>query len=217
MAPFHSAVNLRALLADAGIDTSNLNLRTTGPATHIYVNLQGRESGGTVTTAEYETLIEQVAAALRNARDPNPYYNARRIRLFTHVWVRPLSCGQPGFCTDENIGQDSGDVFALMAEGYNFDGTQSPVVPRLGDTSEVSAVYSVPNFYGAHGHDSALRSMSAILYAAGPSLKQGEEIRKVRNIDIAPTVMKILGVEPADTADGQVIKAILKSHDEDDD
>ncbi|MGH8490954.1 MAG: alkaline phosphatase family protein, partial [Gammaproteobacteria bacterium] len=139
------------------------------------------------------------------------------IRLFTHVWMRPLSCGQPGFCTDENIGQDSGDVFALMAEGYNFDGTQFPVVARLGDTVAATPVHSVPNFYGAHGHDSALRSMSAILYAAGPSLKQGKEIRKVRNIDMAPTVMKILDVEPAVTVDGKVIRKILESHDEDDD
>lgn len=213
MAPFHSAVNLAALLASAGIDTSNLNLRTTGPATHIYVNLQGRESGGTVSTAEYEALIQRIASALRNASDPNPYYNSRGIRLFTHVWMRPLSCGQPGFCTDENIGQDSGDVFALMAEGYNFDGTQTPVVARLGDTAGATPVYSVPNFYGAHGHDSTLRSMSAILYAAGPSLKRGKEIRKVRNIDIAPTVMKILGVEPADTVDGKIIRRVLKWDD----
>jgi len=217
MAPFHSAVNIGALLVNAGIDTSKLNLRTTGPATHIYVNLQGRESDGTVTAAEYETLIQQIAGALRNASDTNPSYNPRRIRLFTHVWMRPLSCGQPGFCTDENIGQDSGDVFALMAEGYNFDGTQSPVVARLGDTAAATPVHSVPNFYGAHGRDSALRSMSAIFYAAGPSLKQGKEIRKVRNIDIAPTVMKILDVEPAVTVDGEVIRKILKSHDEDDD
>lgn len=130
--------------------------------------------------------------------------------------MRPLSCGQPGFCTDENIGQDSGDVFALMAEGYNFDGTQSPVIARLGDTAAATLAYSVPNFYGAHGHDSALRSMSAILYAAGPSLKQGKKIRKVRNIDIVPTVMKILGVEPAVTVDGKIIQKILRSgHDDD--
>ncbi|MGH8532995.1 MAG: hypothetical protein ACREV1_09800 [Gammaproteobacteria bacterium] len=44
-------------------------------------------------------------------------------------------------------------------------------------------------------------------------LKEGTEIRKVRNIDIAPTVMKILNVEPAVTVDGKVIRKILKSQD----
>jgi hypothetical protein len=120
-------------------------------------------------------------------------------------------CGQPGFCVDDNIGQDSGDVVALMAEGYNFDGTQSPVVRRLGDDPSVtSVVYSVPNFYGAHGHDSNLRSMSAIMYAAGPNLRHGRRLSRIRNIDIAPTVMEMLGVESADTVDGRVIPNVFR-------
>ena len=51
--------------------------------------------------------------------------------------------------------------------------------------------------------------MSAILYAAGPNLKQGKKIETVRNIDIAPTVLAILGVPPAATVDGRVIRRIL--------
>jgi len=51
--------------------------------------------------------------------------------------------------------------------------------------------------------------MSAILYAAGPSLKRGKKIDTVRNIDIAPTVLAILGVPPAATVDGRMIRRIL--------
>ena len=212
MAPFHTAVRLDTLLAKAGIDTGLLNIRTTGPVTNIYINLEGREAGGTVTPAAYQTLVESIAEALREATDPNPTYNPTAAPLFTSVRTRPVACGQPGFCTNAHIGQDSGDVVALMAEGYNFDGTQTPMVSRLGDTDpSVTTVYSVPNFYGAHGHDSTLPSMSAILYAAGPSLQQGRRIRRVRNIDIAPTVLQILGVEPAPTVDGTVIPNILRT------
>jgi arylsulfatase A-like enzyme len=71
-------------------------------------------------------------------------------------------------------------------------------------------VYSVPNFYGAHGHNSTLPSMSAILYAAGPSIKQRKQLPVVYNIDIAPTVLEILGVTPADTVDGAVIERVLR-------
>jgi arylsulfatase A-like enzyme len=70
-------------------------------------------------------------------------------------------------------------------------------------------VYSVPNFYGAHGHNSNLQSMSAIFYAAGPSLKQGRKVDVLRNIDVAPTVMEILDVPAAPTVDGEVIPKIL--------
>jgi predicted AlkP superfamily pyrophosphatase or phosphodiesterase len=212
MAPFHTAVSALNLLRNAGVDVANLAIRTTGPAVNVYVNLQGREAGGTVAPSDYAGLVQQVAGVLREAVDPNRFYNPHAGRLFSHVWTRPLGCGNPGFCTDENIGQDTGDVLALMVEGYNFDGTQNPGVPRLGDSPFDAArtVYSVPNFYGAHGHDPRLPSMSAILYAAGPALKQGRKLRSVHNIDIAPTVMRILGVEPAATVDGHVLLKILR-------
>jgi Type I phosphodiesterase / nucleotide pyrophosphatase len=212
MAPFHTAVSLRNLLLGAGVDLSALGLRTTGPSANVYVNLQGREAGGTVAPADFAARVEQAAAALRGAVDPNSFYNPAARRLFSHVWTRPHDCGAPGFCTDENIGQDTGDVLALMVEGYNFDGTQSPGVARLGDAAfdPAATVYSVPNFYGAHGHDSALRSMSAILYAAGPNIRQGKKLGVVHNIDIAPTVLEILGVVPAATVDGEALLTILR-------
>jgi predicted AlkP superfamily pyrophosphatase or phosphodiesterase len=211
MAPFHTAVQLANLLANAGIDTGALAVRTNGPAANIYVNLAGRESGGTVAPGDYRNLVERIAAALGAAADPNGFYNPSAGALFSHVWTRPGDCGKPGFCTDDRVGQDSGDVVALLAEGYNFDGTQAPPVARLGDAPEATRIYSVPNFYGAHGHDSDLQSMSAILYAAGPSLKRGEALQTVRNIDLAPTILEILGVAPAATVDGRVICAILKN------
>jgi len=102
------------------------------------------------------------------------------------VWARPNDCGRPGFCTDATIGQDTGDVLALLDEGYNFDGAQSPTVaPRLGDPTPLASPYSIPNFFGAHGHDSSLPSMSAILFAAGPSFKQGNHRGVVHSIDVA--------------------------------
>jgi hypothetical protein len=164
-----------------------------------------------VSPSQYPALVADIARVLGAAADPRPFFNPGARRLFSHVFTRPAGCGQPGFCTDNVIGQDSGDILALMREGYNFDGIQSPGVARLGEPAFEAAatVYSVPNFYGAHGHDSKLRSMSAILYAAGPNLKQGKKIETVRNIDIAPTVLAILGVPPAATVDGRVISRIL--------
>jgi hypothetical protein len=213
MAPFHTAVSLRNLLANAGVNVNLLGIRTTGPAANIYVNLQGREAGGTVPPAGYAALVAQVATALRAAKDPHGFYNPGSTPLFSDVLTRPNACGFPGFCVDDDFGQDSGDVIALMIEGYNFDGTQSPGVARLGEApfNAATTVYSVPNFYGAHGHNSSLQSMSAIFYAAGPRLKQGRKVDVLHNIDVAPTVMEILDVPPAPTVDGAVIPKILET------
>ena len=79
--------------------------------------------------------------------------------IFDKIYRRPVSDSNDssfGLETNEFIGQDSGDVFALMKLGYNFDGTQNPVVQRLGDASSNSPFFSVPNFYGAHGYDPTL-------------------------------------------------------------
>jgi len=215
MAPFHTAVSLTNVLRNAGIDTSQLGIRTSGPAANIYVNLQGREAGGTVDPSTYASLVTQITAALKSAIDPNPTFNGslKNKLIFTDVESRPLNCAQGvGLCTNAKIGQDFGDVFALMAEGYNFDGLQSPGVARQGDPAfnTTTSVFSVPNFYGAHGHNSDLTSMSATFMAAGPRIAKHKTIGQVRNIDVAPTIMHLLGIAPGEDVDGRVLGEVLR-------
>ena len=170
MAPFHTAVVLREVLKAGGMtnaEFANLRFYTSGAAVNLYVNLSGREQGGAVDTTDYQTLRDKAFAILSSAVDPNVFYNPTARPLFSNVSKRSSGCGTIAFCTDPIIGQDFGDVFAMLSEGYDFDGIQSPVVPRLLDLPADSLISSVPNFYGAHGHNSNLPSMSAILFAAG--------------------------------------------------
>lgn len=214
MAPFHTAVSLSTLLRNAGIDTTKMAVRTSGSAANIYVDLAGREDGGTVARSAFQGLVDDVYRVLREARDRNDTFNASldQGRVFDIVVRRPANCSEgPGRCTNRQIGQDFGDVFAVLAEGYNFDGIQSPVVARRGDRPASDAtVFSVPNFYGAHGYDPALLSMSASFLAAGPSFRRGATVGQVSNIDVAPTIMRILGVCPAATVDGKVLVEALR-------
>src|SRR6266850_8162450 len=212
-APFHTSVSMTNILRNAGIDTSKVAIRTSGPAVNIYVNLQNRESGGTVDPATYNALVAQITNAVKNAVDPNPRFNfsLKGGQIFTVVETRPLQCEAPtGLCTSKTIGQDFGDVFALMAPGYNFDGIQNPGVARLGDApfNAATTTLSMPNFYGAHGHDPELPVMSATFIAAGPQIRE-KTIRRMRNIDVAPTITQILGVKPHQV-DGEVLHEILR-------
>ncbi|WLB59044.1 alkaline phosphatase family protein [Bradyrhizobium sp. 521_C7_N1_3] len=213
-APFHTSVSMTNILKNAGIDTTKVAIRTSGPAANIYVNLQQREQGGTVDPATYKALVTQITEAVRNAVDPNPKFNSSLEdgRLFTVVETRPLQCEAGlGQCTSKTIGQDFGDVFALMAPGYNFDGIQSPGVARLGDApfNAATTTLSMPNFYGAHGHDPKLPVMSATFIAAGPQIRNNATIRRMHNLDVAPTIMQILGVRPHQV-DGEVLREILR-------
>ena len=212
-APFHTSVSMTNILRNAGIDTTKVAIRTSGPAVNIYVNLQNRELGGTVDPATYNALVMQITDAVKNAADPNPRFNfsLKDGRIFTVVETRPLQCNAgTGLCTSKTIGQDFGDVFALMAPGYNFDGIQNPGVARLGDApfNAATTTLSMPNFYGAHGHDPELPVMSATFIAAGPQIRD-TTIRRMRNIDVAPTIMQMLGVRPHQV-DGEVLHEILR-------
>ena len=221
-APFHTAVSANNLLSAAliagGFSPSLINssvvIRTSGPAANVYINLAGRESGGTVDSATYQALVAAISSYFQTATDPNAQFNysLTNQKLFSHVVVRPSDCGQPGFCTNDEIGQDSGDVMAIMDVGYNFDGIQNPGIARQGDPAfnAASTIFSVPNFYGAHGHHASHPEMSASFYAAGPNIKAGAVLPQMRNIDVAPTILEILGEEPAPTVDGTALSEILK-------
>ena len=213
-APFHTAVNMAAFLASRGFDATKVRAITSGPAVNVYIHLEGREPGGTVSRDEYLVLQEQLVEAMRELRDNNPNYSGRAgARVFDQVHARPTPKKNAeqndfGLGTDKTIGQDSGDVYATLSLGYNFDGTQTPVVVRLGDdpaTPPAVRIFSLPNFYGAHGYDPQLEEMSAIFFAAGPNVCE-TELHEVRNIDIAPTVLSILAVEPAKAVQGKALK-----------
>lgn len=206
---FHTAVSINNFLSSKGFDNTKVRAVSSGPAVNIYINLQGRELDGIVTPQEYVNLQQQIIQALGELVDTNPNYTDSATSVFAQIYGRPVPSdpNDPTFGLDTNefIGQDYGDVFAILNVGYNFDGNQNPVVQRIGDVTSENPVLSVPSFYGAHGYDSTLPSMSAILYAAGPNIGRGT-IRQVRNIDIAPTVNRLLRVRSAPTVQGRALK-----------
>jgi len=207
IAPFHTAVNLNSYLTSKGFDSNKVRAVASGAAVNIYINLQGREPNGIVSRSEYITLQSKLKIALKELADTNPnYVKSGSQPIFDKIFKRPIpsNLNDPSFGlgTNEFIGQDSGDIFALLSLGYNFDGAQSPVVKRLGEVPSTTPIFSVPNFYGAHGYDPLLPNMSAIFFAAGPNIGRGT-LPLVRNIDVVPTINQLLGVNSAPTVQGR--------------
>jgi predicted AlkP superfamily pyrophosphatase or phosphodiesterase len=205
---FHTAVSINNYLTSKGFDLTKVRAVTSGPAANVYISLQGREPNGTVSRSEYVTLQQQIVQALTDLADTNPNYApGGSQKVFDKIYPRPLPTdindASFGLGTGEFVGQDTGDVFAIMSDGYNFDGTQNPVVIRKGDVASTSPILSVPNFYGAHGYDPTIPKLSAIFYAAGPDVTSRGSIGTIRNIDIAPTINQLLGVPSAPTVQGQ--------------
>jgi predicted AlkP superfamily pyrophosphatase or phosphodiesterase len=205
---FHTTVNLtnylNTYLANQGFTQSQISAvqaYTSGPVAHIYINLAGREPGGTIDSNTYNSIQKAIVKGLNTFVDGNLKYGSGHQAVFDKIYVRPSPSGKG---INSYIAQDSGDVFAILSDGYNFDGIQIPAVTRLGDTS--SSFFSVPNFYGAHGYDSEIPKLSAIFYAAGPDISRRGSVGTIHNIDIAPTINSLLRVPSAKTVQGKAVR-----------
>jgi hypothetical protein len=92
-----------------------------------------------------------------------------------------------------------GDVLLSAREGYAFG------LEAAGD--DLVAASPNPNA-GAHGFLSTEPKMNAIFVAARAGIKAGTRVTSIDNIDIAPTIARILGVRLENVA-GRVLEDIL--------
>jgi len=69
------------------------------------------------------------------------------------------------------------------------------------------AVFDTGGNKGSHGHDPRPDSMHAMFVAAGTSIKTGTKLNIINNVDIAPTIAHLLGLEMA--TDGRILKKTL--------
>ena len=90
------------------------------------------------------------------------------------------------------------DLILVAADVYAVSGSAAGdevVAPNAGTT-------------GSHGYLAVEPKMNAIFVASGAGIKAGAGLGTIDNIDLAPTVARILGV-PLDQAAGRVLAEIL--------
>ncbi len=95
--------------------------------------------------------------------------------------------------------QAMGDLFLAASEGYAFSQ----------EAAGVNLVVANPNpKAGAHGFLSTNPKMNALFVASGASIKAGAKLETVENVDVAPTIARILGI-PLENASGRAMNEIL--------
>ncbi|MBT3321650.1 MAG: hypothetical protein HN392_05125 [Anaerolineae bacterium] len=200
MAPIHSRVYLNTLLENAGLltlDSKNYVVLEeskafaicSGGAVHVYINLEGRETGGIVPESELPAIRDEIMGLFENLTDPETDE-----LIFQRVLPRE-SLADLGL-----VSANSGDIFAQAVPGYHLDGWRGN-----------DEVFAPADFYGQHGYDSTIPEMHTIFLAAGVNVFDvGEIISPVHIVDYAPTIAEILGFEPAPNTDGKIIPALVK-------
>jgi predicted AlkP superfamily pyrophosphatase or phosphodiesterase len=98
---------------------------------------------------------------------------------------------------DPNKNPEAPHLILTTGPGYSFSGSiAGPVVVDVGGNK------------GSHGHDPRPDYMHAMFVAAGTGIKPGVKLKTINNVDVAPTVAHLLGLEME--ADGRVLKEVVR-------
>jgi predicted AlkP superfamily pyrophosphatase or phosphodiesterase len=90
------------------------------------------------------------------------------------------------------------DMILFAEEGCTFGDTAAGALP----------FNEKPERKGSHGHEASLPDLHATFVAWGVGIKPGVKLGEISNIDVAPTIAKLLGLDLPNT-DGKPLTAIL--------
>lgn len=99
---------------------------------------------------------------------------------------------------DPKVDPHAPDMILFAEEGCSFGDTAAGALP----------FNEKPERKGSHGHEASLPDLHATFVAWGAGIKAGANLGEIKNIDVAPTIAKLLGVELPDT-DGKPLAAAL--------
>ena len=97
----------------------------------------------------------------------------------------------------ENL--EAPDLILATGPGYSFNADLTGEV--IGPATET--------YRGTHGHLPHPAYMQATFIAAGTGIRSGTTIKSLNNIDVAPTIARLMGLK-LENADGREIPDVLK-------
>ncbi len=207
---------LTAYVAEEGSGTMGLHWPDTRAvlgdcpmAQNVWVNLKGRDPEGIVEPEEYEAVRTEVINVLLSARDPDtgacPVALAlrREDAQFLGQW-----------------GDRVGDIVYFFAPGYTNDVRVHSAGPVNAALTALDAVWAADGpLQGAHhaylpGARVGDFSVNGILLLCGPGVREGFERRApLWSPDVAPTLCRLMGFGPPETAEGTVAEDLFRSDD----
>ncbi len=210
-APQWYAVNAGKVLADAGLQpveqAGNCRVASSGVTqakacfaggtAQIYVSLAGRDPGGVVPAADYESVRNRIIAAFANLTDPANPGKQVVAKILRKEELRNVDG------SDSLHPSRSGDVVVVTRPPYQFD------------AATPGRTIAFSQFFGQHGYLPDLVDLAhnvnlhATFVAAGPGIRHRSPLAGVRAIDLAPTMALLMGVPGPQNARGRVLYDVL--------
>jgi predicted AlkP superfamily phosphohydrolase/phosphomutase len=171
------------LLSRRHIDWSRTRAFAQGNFGQIFLNLKGRQAHGYVDPADARPLREDLKAALREIRHPETGEPlVERVYEAEELYQGPYADQAP------DLTVVLGD-WRYRTIGLHDFTTHKVVSPAFGPTGD--------------------HRMDGILIATGPAFRQGASPYKANLLDLAPTVLHLLGVPVPADLDGRILTELL--------
>jgi predicted AlkP superfamily phosphohydrolase/phosphomutase len=159
----------------------------------IWINLKGVKPGGIVEQREYEPLLNLISDKLKELKDPRTNEPViKRILRRGEIFHGPYA-------------NEAADLILDWWETSHF--STSPSFPEDTLKPAVEIRERKPSteseWGGTHRRD-------GILIAYGESFKKGAEIQGARLIDMAPTILHLLGQPVPADMDGRVLEELFE-------
>lgn len=185
---------VEGLLFSSLFDWTKTSAYSLGSYGNIYINLKGREPDGIVEPgAEYEELRKNIIERLKELRDPDTGRPVvKKVHRKEELYHGPF------------LHKAADLIVEWSDEGYHS-------VQRFGSVED--SVFSDR----LHFHLTKIRytghhRLNGIFTIKGKSIKQGTEINNARIIDLAPTVLYLLGLPIPDDMDGRILREVFDNN-----
>lgn len=186
--------NLHYSMAYGNMDWAHTKAYAVGTMGNVYLNVRGREPEGMLDPTEYEAARSEVIAAMRELRDPE---TARPI--FDFVYRREeIYNGDALEEAPDVIGLIDGPYHIAAVDWRGANGQVKSVVEKVGDQ-----LLFVSDTSGQH-------RMDGILIGSGEGVASHAKFPATPQlIDLAPTVLQMLGEAIPSDMDGRVLNELL--------
>ena len=159
----------------------------------IWINLKGVKPRGIVEQSEYEPLLKLISDKLKELKDPRTDEPViKRILRREEIFHGPYA-------------NEAADLILDWWETSHFSSSHSFPEDMLHPAVEIRErrPSTRAEWGGTHRRD-------GILIAHGKSFKKGVEIRGARLIDMAPTILHLMGQPVPEDMDGRVLEELFE-------
>ena len=178
------------------VDWANTKARAIGFG-GIYLNVKGRDPEGAVTRGkEYLETRREIAEKLMQVRDPDTSEKIYKTILFKEqIW-------------NGRFADQAADMTPILKKGYAV-AWEDVYGEVLTNTPFIELFRG--NWSGNHTGPYLPKDIAGIFIMKGPGIKKGAALDNVEMVDVAPTVLHLMGVRVPGDMDGKILSDSMRS------